>query len=138
MDISLFELQFKQISQVYNDGRKIIKVGVRDYGNLCILTYRKGSEKLHLEQTIELTPTQFEALQSFINPGILHTWNENSYAASYETVQRPVFTNYSTAENDTYSYPGYLENIQDFEANKENIPPTMKTTKIKRLFCKKV
>ena len=136
MDISLFELQFKQISQVYNDGRKIVKVGVRDYGNLCILIYRKGSEKLHLEQTIELTPTQFEALQRFINSGILRTWDENSYAASYETV--PVFTNYSTVENDAYSHPGYLENIEDFEENKENIPPTMKTAKIKRLFSKKV
>ena len=126
MDITIFELQFRQISVVYNDGDKIVKIGERPYGNLTILLYRRGSKKLHLEQTLELSPAQFRGLQSFIAPEKLQSADVNYYDEIYDTLRIPTFTNYGAIDNGTYLQ---LQPLDDTNTSRENIPPRKPPTK---------
>ena len=120
MNITLFELQFRQISVVFNDGEKIVKIGEKPYGNFTIVLYRRGSKKIHLEQTLELSRTQFRSLQSFITPEKIESGNVNYYEEIYDTLQTSNFTNYGLVDNITYSQ---LQPLDVRLSNKEIIPP---------------
>ena len=132
MNISLFELQFRQISVVFNDDEKIVKIDEKPYGNFTILLYRRGSKKIHLEQTLELSTTQFRSLQSSITPETLESGNVNYYEEIYDTLQTSTFTNYGPVDNITYSQ---LQPLDIRLSNKEIIPPIpRKLQTIQRLF----